>query len=103
MYWDQNAAVRIEIGMTNWIEIHRGVRQGCVLSLDLFSQYEHKCMEEIEEMERIKIEGRNVNSITYTDDTVLITDAEAMLQRLTVSGLSAAYIRRAQEINPIKT
>ena len=37
--WNQKAAVRIENEVTGWIEIKRGVRQGCVLSPDLFSLY----------------------------------------------------------------
>ena len=39
LYWSQQAAVNIDNNLTPWIEIKRGVRQGCVMSPDLFSIY----------------------------------------------------------------
>ena len=37
LYWEQKASVRIDGDETDYQPIKRGVRQGCVLSLDLFS------------------------------------------------------------------
>lgn len=102
LYWDQKAAVKIGNGKTNWIEIRRGVRQGCVLSPALFSLYGQKCMEEIEELEGIRVGGRNINNIRYADDTVLIADSEVKLQRI-IDGLSTACRRRGLKINTKKT
>ena len=58
------------------------MRQGCVLSLDLFSLYSQAVMDEMEDLEGIKVGGMNINNIRYADDTVLIADTEEKLQRL---------------------
>ena len=47
LYWDQKAAVTIGNDRTNWIEIRKGVRQGCVLSPSLFLLYYPKLILEI--------------------------------------------------------
>ena len=62
--------------------VQRGVRQGCVLSPNLFSLYSQVVMDKLEDVEGIKIGGRNINNIRYADDTVLISDSEDKLQRL---------------------
>ena len=68
--------------MTVWIEIKRGIGQGCVLSPDLCSLYSKVVMYALEYLEGISIGGRNVNNIRYADDTVLIADSEKKLQAL---------------------
>ena len=78
LYWNQKAAVRIENDVTDWAEIKRGARQGCVLSPDLFSLYSQMVMNALEDLEGISIGGRNVNNIRYADDTVLIADSEKL-------------------------
>lgn len=62
--------------------IKRGVRQGCVLSPDLFSLYGEIIMRDIEDCEGISIGGRNINNLRYADDTVLIADTKVKLQVL---------------------
>ena len=82
IYWEQKAAVRVEEETSNFQNIKRGVRQGCVLSPDLFSLYSEMIMRQIEEMEGLKIGGHNINNIRYADDTVLTADSEEKLQEL---------------------
>ena len=82
IYWEQKAAVRVEEETSNFQNIKRGVRQGCVLSPDLFSLYSEMIMRQIEEMEGLKIGGHNINNIKYADDTVLTADSEEKLQEL---------------------
>lgn len=101
MYWGQTAAVRIG-DKSNWVEIERGVRQGCVLSPDLFSLYSQIVMGEMEDLEGIKIGGRNINNIRFADDTVLVADSEERLQML-VDRLDEECIRRGLKINVAKT
>lgn len=78
------------------------MRQGCVLSPDLFSLYGQKCMNDLEDMVGLCINRRNVNNIQYADDTVLVADSEEKLQRL-VSELQESCERRGFKINCKKT
>ena len=82
LYWDQNAAVRIEGEHSEYKQIKRGVRQGCVMSPDLFNIYSETILRNIEECPGLKVNGENINNIRYADDTVLIADSEKNLQLL---------------------
>ena len=82
LYWSQEAAVKIDNNLTPWFEVRRGVRQGCVLSPDLFSVYGEMILRNIRDMEGIKVGGVNINNIRYADDTVLIADTPEKLQAL---------------------
>jgi len=82
LYWEQTAAVRVDNELSEWMNIKRGVRQGCVLSPDLFSLYSEMILRKIEDIPGILVNGHNINNIRYADDTVLISDTEAGLQRL---------------------
>ena len=63
-------------------DIKRGVRQGCVLSPDLFSFYSEIIMRALEGMPGIKVGGYNMNNIRYADDTVLIAENENELHEM---------------------
>ncbi|GFO09204.1 endonuclease-reverse transcriptase [Plakobranchus ocellatus] len=82
MYWDQKAAMRVEGEVSKFQNIKRGVRQGCVLSPDLFSLYSEIIMRNLEGHPGIKIGGSNINNLRYADDTVLIAENEKDLQQL---------------------
>ena len=82
LYWEQTAAKRVENQLSDWIEIKRGVRQGCVLLPDLFSLYSDIILREVEDLHELVIKGRNVNIIRYAGDTVLIAETEKDLQHL---------------------
>ena len=61
-------------GTTDWFQIGKGVRQGCVLSPCLFNFYAEYSMKNagLEETQTgIKIAGRNINNLIYADDTTL--------------------------------
>lgn len=58
------------------------MRQGCVLSPDLFSVYSQAVTDEMVDLEAMKMGEMNVNKERYTDDMVLIADMEEKLQRL---------------------
>ena len=102
LYWEQKAAVRIDNEKTEWVKIERGVRQGCVLSPDIFSLYSQRVMDEIEELEGVRVGGRNVSCIRYADDTVLIADTNQKLQELTTA-LDEECRRKGLRINFAKT
>ena len=68
------ATVRTGHGTTDWIQIGKGIRQGCVLSPCLFNLYAEYIMRnaELDETQAgIKIARRNINNVRYADDTPL--------------------------------
>ena len=61
-------------GTTDWFQIVKGIRQGCILSPCLFNLYAEYIMQNAgldEAQAGIKIAGRNINNLRYTDDTTL--------------------------------
>lgn len=82
LYWDQRAAIRIDGTTSDFVKVKRGVRQGCVLSPDLFSLYTEMIMRHIKELEGIRVGGVNLNNLRYADDTALFADSEEKLQKI---------------------
>ena len=77
--------VRIGHGTTDWFQIGKGVRQGCILSPCLFNLYAEYIMRNagLEEAQAgIKIAGRNINNLRYADDTTLMAESEEELKTL---------------------
>ena len=75
MYAGQEATVRTEHGATDWLQIGKGVCQGCILSSCLFNLYAEYILQNAgldEAQAGIKIAGRNINNLRYADDTTLI-------------------------------
>ena len=75
LYAGQEATVRTGHGTTDWFQIGKGVRQGCILSPCLFNFYAGYIMRNVgleEAQAGIKIAGRNTNNLRYTDDTTLM-------------------------------
>ena len=71
----QEATVKIGHGRTDWFQIGKGVRQGCILSPCLFYLYAEyiKRNARLEEAQAgIKIAGRSINNLRYADDTTLM-------------------------------
>ena len=82
LYFKQKANIRLKDQLSNFVEIARGVRQGCVMSPDLFSLYSEVILRSIDTLEGVKIGGVNINNIRFADDTVLIAESEKSLQKL---------------------
>ena len=79
------ATVRTRHGTTDWFQIRKGVRQGCILSPCLFNFYAEYILRNagLEEAQAgIKISGRNINNLKYTDDTTLMAESEEELKSL---------------------
>ena len=79
LYAGQEAIVRTGHGTTDWFQIGKGVRQGCILSPCLFNFYAEyiKWNPGLEEAQAgIKIAGRNINNLRYADDTTLMAESE---------------------------
>ena len=85
LYAGQEATVRIGHGTTDWFQIGKGVRQGCILSPCLFNVYAEYIMRNpgLEEAQAgIKIARRNINHLRYADDTTLMAESEEELKSL---------------------
>ena len=81
----QEATVRTGHGTTDWFQIGKGVRQGCILSPCLFNFYAEYIMRNtgLEEAQAgIKIARRNINNLRYADDTILMAESEEELKSL---------------------
>ena len=68
LYAGQEATVRTGHRTTDWFQIGKGVRQGCILSPFLFNLYAEYIMKNDgpeEAQARIKIAGRNLNNLRY--------------------------------------
>ena len=81
LYAGQKATVSIGHGTTDWFQIGKGARQGCILSPCLFNLYAEYIMRNagLEETQAgIKIAGRNINNLRYADDTALMAENEEL-------------------------
>ena len=87
IYACQEATVRTGHGPTDWFQIGKGVRQGCVLSLCLFNFCTEYIMQNPgldESQAGIKIARRNTSNLRYADDTTLMAESEAELNSLLI-------------------
>ena len=83
LFAGQDATVRTGHGTTDWFQIGKGVRQGCILSPCLFNLHAEYMMRNagLEEAQAgIKIAGRNIKNLRYADDTTLMTKSEEELR-----------------------
>ena len=85
LYAGQDAIVRTRYGTTDWLQIGKGVHQGCILSPCLFNFYAEYIMQNArvgEAQAGIKIAGRNINNLRCIDDTTLMAENEEELKSL---------------------
>ena len=82
-YAGQEATVSTRHGTTDWLQIGKGVCQGCILSPCLFNLYAEYIMRNAgldEAQAGIKIAGRNINNLRYAYDTTLMAENEEELR-----------------------
>ena len=105
LYAGQEATVRTGHGTTDWFQIGKGVRQGCILLPCLFNLYAEYMMRNAglkEAQAGIKIAGRNINNLRYADDTTLMAESEEEQKSLLMKvkeesekvGLNATFRKR---------
>ena len=81
----QEATVRTGHETMDWFHIGKGVCQGCILSPCLFNFYTEYIKQNArldEAQAGVKISGRNINNLRYTDDTTLMAESEEELKSL---------------------
>ena len=85
LYTGQKATVRTGHGKTDWFQIGKGIRQGCIMSSCLFNLYAEYIMRNAaldEAQAGIKTARRNINTLRYADDTTLVAEREEELKSL---------------------
>ena len=85
LYAGQKATVRTRCGTTDWFQIWKGVRQGCILSPRLFNLHAEYIMRNAgldEAQAGIKISRRSINNLRYADDITVMAESEEELKRL---------------------
>ena len=83
LYAGQEETVRTGHGTTDWFQIGKGVRPGCLLSLCLSNLYTEYIMQnaKLDELQAgIKIAGENTNNLRYADDTTLMGESKEELR-----------------------
>ena len=81
LYTGQEATVRTGHGTTDWFQIGKGVRQGCILSPCLFNLYAEYIIRNAgldEAQAGIKIVRRNTNNLRYADNTTLMAESKEL-------------------------
>ena len=76
----QEATVRTGHGTTDWFQIRKDVHQGCILLPCLYAEYIMRNAGLEEAQAGIKIAGRNINNLSYADDTTLMAESEEELK-----------------------
>ena len=77
--------LELDIVLTDWFQIGKGVHQGCILSSCLFKLYAEYIMRNAkldEAQAGIKIARRNINNFRYADDTTLMAESKEELKSL---------------------
>ena len=77
LYAGQEATVRTGHGTTDWFQIGKEVRQGCILSPCLCNLYVEYLMRNagLEESQAgLKISGRYINHLRYANDTTFMAE-----------------------------
>ena len=85
LYAGQEATVRTGHRTIGWFQIGKGVRQGCILSpclFNLYAEYTKRNAELDKAQAGVKIAGRNISNLRYTDDTTFMAESEEELKSL---------------------
>ena len=85
LYAGQEATVRNGHGTTDWFQTGKGACQSCMLSPCFFNLYAEHIMRNAgldEAQAGIKISGRNIINLQYTDDTTLMAESKEELKNL---------------------
>ena len=82
LHLKQAAAIRIGNHAGEYVEIKKGMTQGCVMSPDLLNRCSERILRELEDMQGLAVGGNNINNLHYSNDTVLVAKSEEQLHVL---------------------
>ena len=104
----QATTVRTGHGTTDWFQIGKGVRQGCILSPCLFNLHAEYIMRNAgldEAQAGIKMAGRNINNLRCADDTTLMAESKeeekSLLMKVKEEGEKAGLKFTIQKTNVV--
>ena len=81
LYAGQEATVRTGHGTTDWFQVGKGIRQGCILSPCLFNLYAEYIIRNAgldEAQAGIKVAGININNLRYAEGTTLMAESKEL-------------------------
>lgn len=103
LYKDSSACVRINGSYTDWFNIEKGVRQGCVASPWLFNLFMDSCLQDLKGDEcGLRMEGLRVKCLLYADDLVLLASSAEELQMM-VTKINESFEWKGMKMNVSKT
>ena len=83
IYVNVKCSVRINGHMTEWFDVHSGLKQGCILSALLFYLFVNALRTLLEQSDKgITFDGGTLSCLFYADDLLLIMETEQDLQYL---------------------
>ena len=85
LYAGQEATIRTGHGTMDWLQVRKGICQGCILSSWLFNLYAEYIMRNAwldEAQAGIKVARRNINNLREADDTTLMAESKEELKSL---------------------
>lgn len=98
-----SACVRINGAYTDWFDINKGVRQGCVASPWLFNLFMDSCLNDLRESEcGLRMGELLVKCLLYADDQVLLASSAGELKDM-VTIMDEAFKKKGMKINVSKT
>ena len=106
LYAGQEATVRTRHGTTDWFQIGKGVRQGCILSPCLFNFYAECITQNArwdESQAGIKTAGRNIYNLRYADDIPLMAESEEELLKSLLMRMKEESEKAGLKLNNQKT
>ncbi|CAK1597415.1 unnamed protein product [Parnassius mnemosyne] len=103
LYRDSSACVRINGAYSDWFDIHKGVRQGCVASPWLFNLFMDSCLENFKVEEcGLRMGELTVKCLLYADDQVILASSAAELQ-IMVTLMNRTLKEKGMKVNRSKT
>ena len=85
LYAGQEATARTGHGTTDWIQIGKGLYQGCIFSPCIINLYAENIIQNSrldEAQAGIKTARKNINNLRYADNTILMAESEEELKIL---------------------
>src|SRR6187401_2717424 len=102
LYWHQKATVRWDNESSKYVDIERGVRQGCIISAILYNLYSDMIAEAMKDESEIKFNGNYISNLRYADDAAFVSESKKKFQKM-LDKLNSTCLDYGMAINVKKT